>query len=85
MLLWLWCRQAPIALIQPLPWELPCAMGAALKSKGKNKTKNTKKQNLEFPLWLIELRTQHSIRGEAGLIPGLAQWAKGLVLPQAAV
>ena len=38
-LLWLWCRPASVALIQPLAWELPYAMGAALKSKNKNKVK----------------------------------------------
>ena len=35
-LLWLWCRPAVVALIRPLAWELPYAMGAALKSKKKN-------------------------------------------------
>ena len=30
-LLWLWCRPATAALIQPLAWEPPYAMGAALK------------------------------------------------------
>ena len=35
MLLWLWCRQAAVAPIRPLAWELPYAMGAALKSKKK--------------------------------------------------
>ena len=34
-LLWLWCRLAATALIRPLAWELPYAMGAALKSKRK--------------------------------------------------
>ena len=34
-LLWLWCRQAAVALIRPLAWELPYAVGAALKSKKK--------------------------------------------------
>ena len=32
-LLWLWCRLAAVALIQPLTWELPYAIGADLKSK----------------------------------------------------
>ena len=32
-LLWLWCRQAAIALNQPLAWEPPYAAGAALKRK----------------------------------------------------
>ena len=30
-LLWLWCRPAAAALIGPLVWEPPYAMGAALK------------------------------------------------------
>ena len=34
-LLWLWCRLVAIALIQPLAWEPPYAMGAALKKKDK--------------------------------------------------
>ena len=29
--LWLWCRPAVAALIPPLAWEPPYAMGAALK------------------------------------------------------
>ena len=38
-LLWLWCRPAAIAPIQPPEWELPCATGAALKSKREKKKK----------------------------------------------
>ena len=34
-LLWLWCRPAAAALIQPLVWEPPHAVGAALKGKKK--------------------------------------------------
>ena len=34
-LLWLWCRPAAVALTQPLAWEPPYAMGAALKRKKK--------------------------------------------------
>ena len=37
-LLWLWCRQAAIALIPPLAWELLCAMVEALKRKEKKAT-----------------------------------------------
>ena len=29
----LWCRLAAVALIPPLAWEPPCAMGATLKDK----------------------------------------------------
>ena len=36
-LLWLWQRLEAVALIQPLAWESPCAVGAALKSKRKKK------------------------------------------------
>ena len=31
MLLWLWCRPVATALIEPLAWEPPYAVGAALK------------------------------------------------------
>ena len=37
-LLWLWCRLAAVALIGPLAWEPPYAVGAALKSKKKKKS-----------------------------------------------
>ena len=35
-LLWLWCRPATTALILPLAWEPPHAMGAAPPPKIKN-------------------------------------------------
>ena len=38
-LLWLWCRPAATALIEPLAWEPPYAVGAALK---RQETKNKK-------------------------------------------
>ena len=38
-LLWLWCRLAAVALIQPLVWEPPYAKGVAIKKK-KEKEKN---------------------------------------------
>ena len=47
MLLWLWCRPAAVAPIRPLAWELPYAMGAALKSK-KTKKKKKKKKEKKF-------------------------------------
>ena len=31
VLLYLWCRLAAVALIQPLAWKLPYGMGVALK------------------------------------------------------
>ena len=40
-LLWLLCRLAATALIQHLAWELPYAVGAALKREKKKKKKRT--------------------------------------------
>ena len=37
VLLWLWCRPAAVALIGPLAWEPPYAVGVALKRKKKKK------------------------------------------------
>ena len=37
-LLWLWCRLAAAALIQPLAWELPYAAHMALKQTNKKYT-----------------------------------------------
>ena len=45
MLLWLWCRPAAVAPIQPLAWELLHAEGVALKrQKKKEKGKEKKKE-----------------------------------------
>ena len=38
-LLWLWCRPAPTALVRPLAWEPPYAIGAALEMAKKKKKK----------------------------------------------
>ena len=37
--LWLWCRLATTAPIRPLAWELPYAVGLALKRQKRKKTK----------------------------------------------
>ena len=42
VLLWLWCRLAAAAPIQPLAWEPPYAVGVAIKSKKKKKKKHKK-------------------------------------------
>ena len=42
-LLWLWCRLAAAAPIHLLAWELPYAMGEALKRQNKTKQKSRKK------------------------------------------
>ena len=36
-LLWLWCRLEATAPVQPLAWELTCAVGVALKGQKKKK------------------------------------------------
>ena len=43
-----------------------------------------KSEQLEFPVWLSGLRTQHSLCEDVVPIPGLAQWVKAPALPQAA-
>ena len=45
-LLWLWCRLSAVALIliQPLAWEPPYTVGAALKKIRKGKKKKKKKE-----------------------------------------
>ena len=53
-LLWLWHRQAAVALIRPLVWEFPYAAGSALKRQnnnnsnfnGLNNTENILEQNI---------------------------------------
>jgi len=39
VLLWLWCRLAAVAPIEPPAWEPPYATGVALKSKKEKKEK----------------------------------------------
>ena len=43
-LLWLWCRLAAAALIQPLAWEPPCATGVALKMKEREEGRKKRKK-----------------------------------------
>ena len=50
VLLWLWRRPVSTALIQPLAWELPYAVSAAItkKRKKKKKKKRRKKKRKEI-------------------------------------
>ena len=52
-----------------------------------NKIIMFKRKYRAFPLWLSGLRTWNltSIKMGMGSIPGLSQWVKDQVLPQAAV
>ena len=36
-LLWLWCRLAATALMRPLAWDPPCAVGEALENAKRQK------------------------------------------------
>ena len=56
MLLWLWHRLAATALIQPLAWELPYAVGAALeKTKKKEKEKEKKRKEKKICIFCPEV------------------------------
>ena len=55
-------------------------MGAALKSKNKNKNINKKELLLGVPILAQRLRNPTSIHDDMGSIPGLAQEVKELTL-----
>ena len=55
-LLWLWCRLAAAALIQPLARELPYAVGAALK-RHTHKKKEKKFGDLTVVTYLLRVAT----------------------------
>ena len=42
--LWLWHRPAAVALIPPLAWELPCAVGCSPKKDKKRERKEGRKE-----------------------------------------
>ena len=52
-LLWLCCRPAAVALIQPLAWELPYAMDVALKRKLKISRKRHFFGTRQIRLWIL--------------------------------
>ena len=57
MLLWLWCRPAATAPIQPLAWEPPYAADVALKREKKRKKKDSsKKKGEKIILCKLELK-----------------------------
>ena len=69
--LWLWCRLAATAPIQPLAWELTHASGVALKSKKQIKQKQN--QSSHGGVVVMKLTGIHE---DAGMIPGLTQDVK---------
>ena len=72
-LLWLWFRPVAVAPIQPLAWELPHAVGAALK-RGINKAEP------RVPVVAHRVKNPARIHEDVDLIPGLTQWVKDLAL-----
>ena len=55
--LWLWCRQAVMAPIWTLAWELPYATCVALKRQKEKKKKNLSVYKISIPLILMILKS----------------------------
>ena len=53
-MLWLWRRPIAVALIRPLAWELPYAVGAALKKDQKKKKNIQWRKASPFNKWYWE-------------------------------
>ena len=75
-LLWLWRRPVATAPIRALAWELPYAVGAALKKK--KKIKNITQGVPIVAQWLTNPTRNHEV---AGSVPALAQWVDDPALP----
>ena len=57
--LWLWCRLAAAAPIQPLAWECPYAVGADLKKKKRKENRKKKRRDAE-----IKTDRKHHVKTE---------------------
>ena len=57
-LLWVWQRPAGTVPIQPLAWELPYAMGEALKRKKKKYMKRNQTKILEMEVTIAEMKIE---------------------------
>ena len=77
--LWLWCRPAATAPIQPLALE-KLHMPRVRPQKQKKKKQKKKNQNRSSHCGSVETNST-SIHEETGSIPGLDQWVKDLALP----
>ena len=64
VLLWLWCRPAAAALIRPLGWELPYALGAALKKTTTNKKGFCKEKEIHMQLSLQHPKTYYMVENQ---------------------
>ena len=56
---WLWHRPAAAALVRPLAWETPYALGVALKKK--------KKQKISLASWGTDVKDTASLIARVGL------------------
>ena len=76
-----WRRPAAVAPIQPLPWELLYATGAALKRPKKKKKKNEVQKN-KVGLWLSRARVGAEEKFACEGTPGnfLTFWDEGNLL-----
>ena len=59
-------------------------VSSVMKSSSHAPPRVLKTPEVEFPLWLSGLRTQHSVCENVGSIPGLDRWVKDSALPRAA-
>ena len=72
-LLWRWRRLAAIAAIQPLAWELPDAVGVAIKKKKKKKKKEKEKKKEKHPAFKAPSTPLSPSRAPSALIPALIE------------
>ena len=61
-LLWLWCRLAATAPIQPLAWELPYATGGPQKAKTKQNKTKTNQPYIWYMEWMVNKDLLYSTR-----------------------
>ena len=59
-LLWLWCRLAAATPIGPLAWELPYAVGVALKRKKRKKKRKSWFETQDLSAALTVLKQTNS-------------------------
>ena len=60
-LLWLWCRPAAAAPIQPLSWELPYAAHVALRKRERDGGRERETERNEPTMYLEQLDTKNIV------------------------